>query len=201
MKALGIDECNDVVLHCMSWDYCEFSVSFCLHMLESFPSNVWLWFFPPQEHLNVTDLLSSPKRLFAGLPGSHRRLLGMRHHDNHAFFSYASSPFFQEDLASSQASPEERLPRGERQTMVLVTDGLGDDACISLYVSAWAEGGLWQGEAATHENSDTNTSGKGLLRLVSSNDTLFESLGNLYQVMATTQGGWKPLSAEGRCVK
>jgi carbamoyltransferase len=44
-------------------------------------------------------------------------IVGMRHHDNHAYFSYAVSPF------AHDAEP----------TMVIVLDGSGDDSSTSMY--------------------------------------------------------------------
>jgi carbamoyltransferase len=44
-------------------------------------------------------------------------IVGIRHHDSHAYFSYAVSPF----------------AAGSEPTMVLVLDGSGDDCSISLY--------------------------------------------------------------------
>jgi carbamoyltransferase len=45
-------------------------------------------------------------------------IIGLRHHDNHAYFSYGVSPF----------------ARSEEPVMVAVIDGAGDDSAISLYV-------------------------------------------------------------------
>jgi len=45
--------------------------------------------------------------------------IGMRHHDNHAYFPYAVSPFAR--------SPE--------PTMIVVIDGFGDDGAMSTYVA------------------------------------------------------------------
>ena len=67
---------------------------------------------------HVFDAYRAPKRLASqmGLPGSFP-VIGLRHHDNHAYFSWAVSPF-----------------AGSRDpVMVTVLDGMGDDAAISLY--------------------------------------------------------------------
>lgn len=59
--------------------------------------------------------------------------------------------------------------------IVTVMDGYGDTGSISLYVAS-------QGE----------------LRCVHRNRSLFDSLGVLYSVLSSTQGGWTALSSEGR---
>jgi carbamoyltransferase len=46
-------------------------------------------------------------------------IIGMRHHGNHAYFSYAVSPF----------------ARSEEPVIITVIDGAGDDNAISLYVA------------------------------------------------------------------
>jgi carbamoyltransferase len=59
--------------------------------------------------------------------------------------------------------------------MVAVLDGTGDDSSISLYV---ARGNR--------------------LRRVYQNDSIFDSLGQMYLYISSSQGGWPPLSSEGR---
>src|SRR4029079_15796693 len=58
---------------------------------------------------------------------------------------------------------------------IAVLDGTGDRGSISLYVA---------------EN--------GSMRLLSCNDSVFDSLGAFYSVISSTQGGWTWLSSEGR---
>ncbi|HXA54048.1 MAG TPA: carbamoyltransferase C-terminal domain-containing protein [Solirubrobacteraceae bacterium] len=72
-----------------------------------------------------STLLKASARLGRQL-GLDRRMpiIGMRHHDNHAYFSYAVSPF------AADGAP----------AMVLVVDGAGDDASTSLY--NWEPGRL-----------------------------------------------------------
>jgi len=88
-----------------------------------------------------------------------RPLLALRHHDNHAWFSYGVSPF------AASAEP----------AMVAVLDGTGDDGSISLYL----------GRA-------------GRLDFVYGNRSVFDSLGQMYMYLSASQGGWPPLSSEGR---
>ena len=49
--------------------------------------------------------------------GTECSVIGLRHHDNHAYFSYGVSPF------AGSTDP----------VMVAVIDGSGDDGAISLY--------------------------------------------------------------------
>jgi len=58
---------------------------------------------------------------------------------------------------------------------VLVLDGAGDDGAISMYVAA-----------------------NGALRVVSKNDNFWDSLGMMYGILSSSQGGWPILSSEGR---
>ena len=86
-------------------------------------------------------------------------VIGFRHHDNHAAFSWAASPF-----------AHEREP-----VMVTVLDGFGDDGAISLYCAR-----------------------EGRLQCLYRNGSTVDSLGILYAILSSTQGGWSPLSSEGR---
>jgi carbamoyltransferase len=86
-------------------------------------------------------------------------LICMPHHDNHAWFSFAASPF------TDTSEP----------VAIAVLDGTGDRGSISLYAT---------------EN--------GVMRRLSCNDSVFDSLGAFYSVLSSTQGGWTWLSSEGR---
>jgi carbamoyltransferase len=70
-------------------------------------------------------LIRTGANRLAGQLGLTRRLpiIGMRHHDAHAYFSYAVSPFARES----------------EPTMILVLDGSGDDASTSLYEARGGE--------------------------------------------------------------
>jgi carbamoyltransferase len=70
------------------------------------------------------------------------------------------------------ASPFAREPE---PVIVAVIDGTGDAAAVSVYVGQ-----------------------DGTIRPARSNDSLFDSLGLFYAVISSTQGGWTPLSSEGR---
>ncbi|MBF0363824.1 MAG: carbamoyltransferase [Oligoflexia bacterium] len=86
-------------------------------------------------------------------------VIGIRHHDNHASFPYAVSPFAQND----------------KPTMIVVVDGFGDDGSLSTFITK-----------------------NGKIELVKNFPCIFDSLGLLYAVISSTQGGWTPLSSEGR---
>ncbi len=86
-------------------------------------------------------------------------VIGTAHHDNHAWFSFAVSPF----------------ANSERPVMVAAIDGFGDRGAITLYVCE-----------------------RGVMRELSCNDSMWDSLGVFYAVISSTQGGWTLLSSEGR---
>jgi len=83
----------------------------------------------------------------------------MRHHNNHAYYPYAMSPF------AGSSNP----------TIIIVMDGFGDDGSISMF------------EAKENQ-----------IKLIRRNTGFFDSQGLLYAVISSTQGGWEPLSSEGR---
>jgi carbamoyltransferase len=65
--------------------------------------------------------------------------------------------------------------KSDEPVLVLVVDGAGDVGAISAYVAD-----------------------RGSLRLLYSNDSLWDSLGMMYGILSSTQGGWPLLSSEGR---
>ena len=83
----------------------------------------------------------------------------MRHHDNHAYYPYAMSPFAGKD----------------EPTMIIVMDGFGDDGAISQYIASGDK-----------------------VKLYRRFPGYIDSQGLLYAVISSTQGGWEPLSSEGR---
>jgi carbamoyltransferase len=160
------------ILCCLvSWDFMSFSATWFDYLVSNFPYNYRLW-LPSKSLKSFIDMdaiLHGPKLLFKDPFFSkniihNNKFLGSRHHDNHAYMSYGISPFF----------------NTEASTMVLVVDGMGDDASISFYVSS-----------AAVDNSKK-------LIFIGSNDSIFDSIGILYQVISSSQGGWTPLSSEGR---
>lgn len=132
-------------------------------LLEEFPSSLNLIKSEPNPAFDLDNFKQSfrgPRRL-AERFGLARQMpvIGVPHHDNHAYFSYFVSPF----------------ARSSKQTMVVVVDGAGDHCSISLYLGTG-----------------------GQLRHIRDNGSQFDSLGNFYSVISSTQGGWTVLSSEGR---
>ena len=166
MSELGIEP-TDLAACVSSWDFAKLLMIINRTIAEEAPGSMLrvrnLDLHPGQPIQNDTPsvMRSSASRLARQL-GHERRIpvIGIRHHDNHAYGSYALSPF--------AAEPD--------PTMVLVLDGSGDDASTSLYEAR--EGRLT------------------LLAALGSN--LFDSLGMIYGVLSSTQGGWPLLSSEGR---
>lgn len=98
-----------------SWDYITLASTLLRSIAEELPAS--RVFFDPSNFASlnarhVTRALKSPRRL--GRP-----IIGMRHHDNHAYFSYAASPFAGSDTP----------------VMITVLDGIGDDGAMSLYLA------------------------------------------------------------------
>ena len=112
------------------------------------------------DYKTVVGGLSAPSRLAARLGRRGKvPIICMPHHENHAAFSYLVSPFVE------HSDP----------TMIVVVDGAGDRASISLF--------LGRG---------------GKLELLRDNESIFDSLGIFYSIISSTQGGWTMLSSEGR---
>jgi carbamoyltransferase len=115
---------------------------------------------PKFNSLHVLKAASAPRRLGEQF-GLNRPLpvIGMRHHDNHAYFAWGVSPF----------------NRAPDPVIVTVLDGYGDDGSVSLYLAQ-----------------------DGKLERIRSNASAQDSLGALYGIISSTQGGWTTLSSEGR---
>jgi Predicted carbamoyl transferase, NodU family len=105
-----------------SWDYVRLPATVLQLFFEELPGSVtYLNPAATPAVLNMAHILDAyhaPKRLARqmGMPRPFP-IIGLRHHDNHAYFSYAVSPF------AGSSDP----------VMVAVLDGMGDDAAISLY--------------------------------------------------------------------
>ena len=165
MEELGVKPA-DLAVCVSSWEYAKATVTFGIRPpLEEAPASMTKRL---QEHSGdiISDdfgklLMTGAGRLARQL-GLDRRtpIVGMRHHDSHAYFSYAVSPF--------ASAPE--------PVMVVVMDGSGDDASTSLY-----------------EARDGRLTLRGAL-----GESPLDSLGSLYSVLSSTQGGWPALSSEGR---
>ena len=166
MRQLGIDG-SQIHVACASWDYAAWMAKGWQGIVAELPESLMLLHPQASPDMNVGcvfDAASAPRRLgkFFGTPGGVMPVIGLRHHGNHAAFSWGVSPF----------------ARSREPVIILVIDGQGDDGSISAYV---ADGGASKS-----------------LRLQYKNDNLFDSLGMMYSALSSSQGGWPPLSCEGR---
>jgi carbamoyltransferase len=167
MRELGIAP-SDLAACVSSWDYAAIAKAVIAQpALEEAPASMTLiWGRAGRAKSTdagsrATTLVQAPEMLGRQMGlGARVPIIGVRHHDSHAYLSYAVSPFANE--------PE--------PTMVLVIDGGGDGACTSLY--------------SCHSGRLT------LIGTQAANQ--LESLGWMYGVLSSTQGGWPPLSSEGR---
>lgn len=122
MEGLGV-ESADLAACVSSWDYAKALTTFGVRpLLEEAPASMTRRLKEHSGDVLSSDIgrlmkMSAP-RLAQQLGHDGRMpIVGMRHHDSHAYFSYAVSPF-----ATESGS-----------TMVIVLDGSGDDASTSLY--------------------------------------------------------------------
>jgi carbamoyltransferase len=178
LAALGLSP-KDLAVCVSSWDYASVFNITCVHpMLEEAPASLSVLFRErsaiekmrtntgqtTEDHTDrdsAAALTQAAARLGHQLGlGESLPIIGVRHHDSHAYLSYAVSPF----AASSE------------ETMVIVVDGAGDDCATSLY--------LCRGARVT--------------RLSARGKSRYDSLGSMYLFLSVTQGGWPPMSSEGR---
>lgn len=103
-----------------SWDYAAFSATLVRTLLEEAPASFSMIRAEGTPLFNLRDLDRGTRaaRHFGRQLGTPVDLIGTPHHDNHAWFSFAASPFAQ----------------AKSPVMVAVLDGLGDMGSISLYV-------------------------------------------------------------------
>jgi carbamoyltransferase len=122
MARLGLGV-KDVHAYLATWDYVTAASNLLRHVAEEAPASLSLLRASASPNFNVRHIVQSflgPAKLGAKLGlGKAHPIIALRHHDNHAYFSYGVSPF-----AGSQAP-----------VMILVADGFGDDGAISLYVA------------------------------------------------------------------
>ena len=170
MNALGIDA-EQIHAFVASWDYVALAATFLRSVAEELPaSRVFLdpGNFAPMNARHIARAFKAPDRLGRQL-GLDRAMpvIGMRHHDNHAYFSYAVSPF-----AGSDAP-----------VMISVLDGLGDDGAISLYLA--------QGNAIrlVYRNRDIFNSLGGFYSMISSTQGGWTILSSEGRYMGSTAWG------------
>ncbi|HEX8065562.1 MAG TPA: carbamoyltransferase C-terminal domain-containing protein [Thermoleophilaceae bacterium] len=120
MREVGIGP-RDLHVCTASWDYAAFCALAARTILEEAPRSM-----APQPQADVfnarhvAEARLAPARLGRQLGlGGALPIVGMRHHDNHAYFSYAVSPF----------------ARRPEPVMVSVVDGFGDDGTSSMYLA------------------------------------------------------------------
>jgi carbamoyltransferase len=125
MAHMGLDIRN-IDAWFTSWDYAALGATLVRSLLEELPANIGMMKGDPTGLFNLRDFdrgSRAPRHIARQLGLSEWvPLIGTPHHDNHAWFSFATSPF------AHDATP----------VMVAVLDGLGDMGSLSLYV---CEGG------------------------------------------------------------
>lgn len=143
-----------------SWDYVELAAGMMRFSFEEFPGPLLAKPNPDIHPRHIPMAAGAPRRIAHHL-GLERPLplIMMPHHDSHAYFSYAASPFGE----------------SEDPVVVAVVDGAGEDSSSSYYVGR-----------------------EGRLTQIGANTSPLDSLGFLYAIISATQGGWPPLSSEGR---
>jgi carbamoyltransferase len=125
MQRIGIGP-ERIAAWLATWDYSSFAATVTRTILEEFPASLRLFRTRDTPVLNAAQLdpaTRGPRHLgrALGLPAP-VPIIGMPHHDNHAWFSFAVSPFARSDVP----------------VMISVLDGTGDLGSISLYL---AQGG------------------------------------------------------------
>jgi carbamoyltransferase len=123
LASLGLEP-RDLHAVLLSWNYINLICLGIKSVVEHFPRSLGLvrkdaiagWDFIK----NSVSVARTPERLGKefGLAAP-QPLISMGHHENHAAFSYAVSPF----------------NRSDRPVMITVLDGFGDEGAISLYVA------------------------------------------------------------------
>jgi carbamoyltransferase len=121
MKDMGIGP-DQIVAWLATYDYSLFIATGVRTILEEFPKSLNLTSLdhaPSYDGAQLIEGLKAPERLarLFGLAGA-IPIIGMAHHDNHAWFSYMASPFARES----------------EPVMIVVVDGSGDYASTSLYL-------------------------------------------------------------------
>lgn len=115
---------SDIHAVCASWDYSAWVAKAAQTVIEELPGSIGLLRDGASPHMNLSCLneaFTAPRQLGGRLWGNGRKMpiIGLRHHDNHAWLSWGCSPFAQ----------------SEDPVVVLVVDGAGDDGAISAYVA------------------------------------------------------------------
>jgi carbamoyltransferase len=122
LRGIGRD-IGDISAWLTSWDYPELAGTIARSVLEEVPQSLKLLRTTEAAGFDgrrLDQMTRTPKILGRQLGLSERvPLICMPHHDNHAWFSFAASPFADND----------------EPTAIAVLDGTGDRGSISLYVA------------------------------------------------------------------
>jgi carbamoyltransferase len=122
LRGIGRD-IGDISAWLTSWDYPELAGTIARSVLEEMPQSLKLLRTTEAAGFDgrrLDQMTRTPKILGRQLGLSERvPLICMPHHDNHAWFSFAASPFADND----------------EPTAIAVLDGTGDRGSISLYVA------------------------------------------------------------------
>jgi carbamoyltransferase len=154
-----------------SWNYIELAITLVRSIAEELPSSrVFLdpKNFAPMNITHIRGAFRAPRRIARQLElAAPVPVIGMRHHCNHAYFSYAVSPF------AGSGAP----------VMITVLDGIGDDGAISLYLA--------QGERIDliHRNSGIFDSLGGFYSMISSTQGGWTILSSEGRYMGATAWG------------
>ncbi len=108
-----------------AWDSVAFIAMICRTVMEEAPASFSLLRTSELSAISMRNIDKSMRTARAlgqrlGLPAP---IIATPHHDNHAWFSFAASPF----------------ARSERPVMIAVLDGFGDRGAMTLYVSERGE--------------------------------------------------------------
>lgn len=122
LRAIGRDA-GDIAAFVTTWDYPVLFATIVRTLLEEAPQSLGLMLKPatPAIDRRRIDQMRRTPRILAkqlGLP-ENVPLICMPHHDNHAWFSYAASPF----------------AGGTEPVAIAVLDGTGDQGSVTLYVA------------------------------------------------------------------
>src|SRR5438270_6885815 len=123
LRQMGRDV-GEIAAFVTTWDYPALLATMVRTVIEEAPGSLKLATMPivPAIELRRLDKVRRMPRTLAtqlGLP-EHVPLICMPHHDNHAWFSFAASPFADSD----------------EPVAIAVIDGTGDQGSISLYVAS-----------------------------------------------------------------
>jgi carbamoyltransferase len=114
---------SDIAAFVTTWDYPVLFATMMRMVLEEVPASLKLLTMPivPAIDLRRLDQARRTPKILARQLGLGERvpLICMPHHDNHAWFSFAASPF----------------AGGDEPVAIAVIDGTGDQGSISLYVA------------------------------------------------------------------